>query len=272
MGNNTYVTVEENGSTIVFKYVMGTSRPNKESSSEEGVQATVYGPEQEVPVVDDTTVPTTESTEASSETTATETSGSTEATETTGETQASSETQAPTQAPATTITVKAAKTTIYVGASTTVKATVTNPVGSTTFKSSNTGVATVTSAGKVVGKKAGSVTITATNNGKSATVKIKVVQKANPMTVKAKKLSLKKGYKTKSYVKSKAFTVRSAKGTVTFKKSKGDKKITVSSKGKVTVKEGLKKGTYKVTVKVTAKGNKTYKAKTKAVTLKVVVK
>ena len=199
----------------------------------------------------------TDPTSDSSETTATE----------------SSETQAttPTQAPATTIKVSAAKKTIYVNASTTVKATVTNAVGATKFKSSNTKVATVNSAGKVTGKKAGSVTITATNNGKSASVKIKVVKRANPMTVKAKTIKASSA-KTKSFTKAKAFTVKKAKGTVTFKKTKGDKKITVTNKGKVTVKKGLKKGTYKVKVKVTAKGNTAYKAKTKKVTLKVVVK
>ena len=207
----------------------------------------------------------TDPTSDSSETTATSSSETT-ATE-------SSETQAttPTQAPATTIKVSAAKKTIYVNASTTVKATVTNAVGATKFKSSNTKVATVNSAGKVTGKKAGSVTITATNNGKSASVKIKVVKRANPMTVKAKTIKA-SSKNTKSFSKTKAFTVKKAKGTVVFKKTKGSKKVTVSSKGKVTVKKGLKKGTYKVTVKVTAKGNTAYKAKSKKVTLKVVVK
>ena len=40
--------------------------------------------------------------------------------------------------------------------------------------------------------------------------------------------------------------------------------------GKVTVKKGLKKGTYKVKVK--AAGNKNYKAATKTVTFKIKVK
>ena len=42
--------------------------------------------------------------------------------------------------------------------------------------------------------------------------------------------------------------------------------------GKFTVKKGTKKGTYKIKVKVTAKGNKTYKAASKTVTVKIVVK
>ena len=210
---------------------------------------------------------------SSSETTATESSETTATSSSETTATESSETQAttPTQAPATTIKVTAAKKTIYVNASTTVKATVTNGIGTTKFKSSNTKVATVTSAGKVTGKKAGSVTITATNNGKSASVKIKIVKRANPMTVKAKAIKASSA-KTKSFTKAKAFTVKKAKGTVTFKKTKGDKKITVTKKGKVTVKKGLKKGTYKVKVKVTAKGTVAYNAKSKTVTLKVTVK
>ena len=182
-------------------------------------------------------------------------------------------TQQPTQAPATTIKVTAAKKTIYVNASTVVKATVNYGIGSTTFMSSNTKVATVNAAGKVVGKKAGTVTIKATNNGKVASVKIKVIKRANTMTVKAKKITAKASKKT-TFKKSKAFTIKKAKGKVVFKKTKGNKKITINKKtGKITVKKGLKKGkTYKVKIKVTAKGNTVYKAKSKTVTIKVKVK
>ena len=54
----------------------------------------------------------------------------------------------------------------------------------------------------------------------------------------------------------------SAKGALVFAKanSKGGTKITVSSAGKVTIKKGLKAGTYKVKVKVTAKATANYKA------------
>ena len=201
--------------------------------------------------------------------------GPTQPTDETEATQPTDDTQAtqPTEAPQTTIKLTAAKKQIYVNASTTVKATVTNPVGSTSYKSSNTKVATVTSAGKVTGKKAGTVTITATNNGKVATVKIKIVKRANTMTVKAKTVTA-KAAKTTSFAKAKAFTIKKAKGTVTFKKAKGDKKITVNKKtGRIIVKKGLKKGkTYSVKVKVTAAGNTAYKAATKTVTVKVKVK
>ena len=45
----------------------------------------------------------------------------------------------------------------------------------------------------------------------------------------------------------------------------------MSKAGKVTVKKGLKKNTYKVKVNVKAAGNANYKKATKAVTLKIKV-
>jgi hypothetical protein len=100
-----------------------------------------------------------------------------------------------------------------------------------------------------------------------------VVEKsANTMTAKGKTVTA-SAKKNKTFKKAKAFTVKNAKGSVTFKKASGDSKITVSKAGKVTVKKGLKKGkTYKVKVNVTAAGNGNYKAKTTKVTLKVKVK
>ena len=42
--------------------------------------------------------------------------------------------------------------------------------------------------------------------------------------------------------------------------------------GKITVKKGLKKGTYKLKIKVTAAGNANYNAGSKSVTVKIKVK
>ena len=90
-------------------------------------------------------------------------------------------------------------------------------------------------------------------------------------TVTAKAKALKK--KAKTFSRTKVLTVSNAKGTVTYVKAKGNKKITINkSTGKVTVKKGLKKGTYKVVVKVTAAGNGTYKKATKSATFTVKVK
>ena len=66
---------------------------------------------------------------------------------------------------------------------------------------------------------------------------------------------------------------KKGQGTKAYAKASGNKMITINKKtGKVTVKKGLKKGTYKVKVKVTAKGNATHKKAAKAVTFKVIIK
>ncbi|MBE6027822.1 MAG: hypothetical protein E7227_04340 [Clostridiales bacterium] len=98
---------------------------------------------------------------------------------------------------------------------------------------------------------------------------------ANTMKVTAKKVTFKAATlkkKTLSVAASKAFTVKTPSGKVTYKKSGGNSKITVASTGKITAKKGLKKGTYSVKVKVTAAGDDDHKPLTKTVTVKVVVK
>ncbi|MBR2547984.1 MAG: hypothetical protein IKF07_07340 [Eubacterium sp.] len=89
---------------------------------------------------------------------------------------------------------------------------------------------------------------------------------ASGKTIKAK------ASKKMTFAKAKAFKVSGNKGTVSFEKISGDKKITVSSAGKVTVKKGLKKGkTYKVKVKVIDSDSDLYFTSSKTVTLKVKV-
>ena len=101
------------------------------------------------------------------------------------------------------------------------------------------------------------------------------LKKNNTLVVKAKKptvqyTKLKK--KNQVIAVKKAFTISKAQGKVSYKKASGNKKITVAKNGKITVKKGLKKGTYKIKVKVTAAGNTTYKAVTKTVTVTIKVK
>ncbi len=114
---------------------------------------------------------------------------------------------------------------------------------------------------------------------KSAAPTVSKAKRANTMTVKAKVVTVKFSKlkkKAQSVKAAKAFSVKKAKGRVTYRVVKYDKKakkkIAVSKSGKVTVKKGLKKGTYKLKVKVTAAGNAGYKAKSKTVTLKVRVR
>lgn len=100
--------------------------------------------------------------------------------------------------------------------------------------------------------------------------------KAKTVTVKGK--SLKK--KSKSIAGTKALTVSKAEGKLSYKlasakkgKKNFGKMFKVDAKtGKVTMKKGLKTGTYMVTVKVRAKGNANYLSSAwKSVTIKVKV-
>ena len=103
----------------------------------------------------------------------------------------------------------------------------------------------------------------------------KLPKKANTLTLKAKKPSVKYSKlkkKNQTIALKNAISVSKAKGTVTYTKSSGNKKITVSKAGKITVKKGLKKGTYKVKIIVTAAGNSSYKSGSKTVTVTIKVK
>ena len=114
-------------------------------------------------------------------------------------------------------------------------------------------------------------------------IKWKINKAANPLTIKAKTATVKGSTKGKKGTLKKTKTLavtkvirftKKAGDKKTYVKKSGNKKITIAKKsGKVTVKQGMKKGTYKVTVKVKAKGNANYKAsKVKTVTFKIIVK
>ena len=115
------------------------------------------------------------------------------------------------------------------------------------------------------------------NGATSAAAKLTIASAAQPMKLKAVKRTAKL-----AKVKKKAVTVaaplkftKKAQGKVTYARvAKGSAKcLTVNKKnGKVTVKRGTKKGTYKVKIKITAKGNKNYKSGSKTITCTVVVK
>jgi hypothetical protein len=112
------------------------------------------------------------------------------------------------------------------------------------------------------------VTIKATSKATyisgSVTKTFTITKAANPLTVSPTSKSF-----TIANCKKKAqtFTIKvsKAQGTVSYK-SNNTKYVTVS-KGKVTVKKGTPKGTYKITV--TAKGNGTYNSGSKTVTITV---
>ena len=123
------------------------------------------------------------------------------------------------------------------------------------------GTATV----KIVGKGSYTGTITKT---------FKINKAANPLTVKAaNKTASFTTLKKKAVVVARPLTVTKAQGSVKYTKAGGSAALAINkSTGKVTVKKGTKKGTYSIKVKVTAAGNANYKAGSKTVTAKVVVK
>ena len=124
-----------------------------------------------------------------------------------------------------------------------------------------TATATLTGLGWYTGTADKPFTIVKAKN----TFEVKLVKKTQ--TAKSKKkttIAAKKVFKVTQNV---------SKGTVTYKKTSGNGKITVSSAGKVTVKKGLKKGkTYKVNVTATSKATTNYEAATSNLVLKIKIK
>ena len=110
-----------------------------------------------------------------------------------------------------------------------------------------------------------------TSKAKSTSVN----KKANTIVVEGKTASLSASNlaaQSTTIKRENVLSVKKAKGTVTYKKVKGNKKIKVNKKtGNITVKKGLKRGTYKVRIKVRASGTGRYKAKssTRTVVVKV---
>lgn len=112
-------------------------------------------------------------------------------------------------------------------------------------------------------------------------LKYSITKANNPMKVSSKKtvkFSYKK-IKKKSYqTKKKVIKAKKFKGNwAWYKKVKGNKHINIWSSSStktcaVTVRKGIKKGTYKIKVRVQDYGNNNYKGKKKTVTIKVKVK
>ena len=127
----------------------------------------------------------------------------------------------------------------------------------TSWRSSNKKVATVTSKGKITGKKAGKAVITVTlKSGKTAKITVKVQKtavKTTKLKLNKKSLTLRKG---KKYQLTATVTPITSSEKVKYKSS-NKKVLTVTSKGKITAK---KKGTAYVIV---TSGKKTVRCKVK---------
>ena len=95
-------------------------------------------------------------------------------------------------------------------------------------------------------------------------------KKENPISVTGKTAKVKYSKvkkKTQYLAVSKIMRIENSNGSLTYKKTSGNKKITINKKtGKVTVKKGIKKSFYTVTVDVSTKGNDSYSPATKSVT------
>lgn len=130
-------------------------------------------------------------------------------------------------------------------------------------------------------KNAGTYYLTISGKGLcTGTVKVQytIAKAANPLAVTAKTVTvshkkLKKKSQKIAAAKVFAFTNQINDRKI-YTKVKGNKKIVINKNtGKVTVKKGLKKGTYKVKVKIKAEGNINYlPSAEKTVTFKIKVK
>lgn len=108
------------------------------------------------------------------------------------------------------------------------------------------------------------------------TISYAITKAANPLKVEGKVAKV-------AYAKVKAATqklsvykvlsfAKKSQGTMSYAKASGNKGIAISAgTGKVSVKKGLAKGTYKVVAKVKAAGTANYKATTKTVTFRIKV-
>ena len=118
-----------------------------------------------------------------------------------------------------------------------------------------------------------SVVYCKTCHEKLSSKKITVAKAAN--TVRVCGCNNKKLYASKLKKTAQSFNIHTYindKAKLTYKKTKGSKYITVSSAGKLTVKKGTKKGTYKVTVQVKSAQTKLYKSASTTKTIVITVK
>ena len=157
-------------------------------------------------------------------------------------------------------------------------------IKSISYVSSDNSVAKVSKSGTIKGVAKGKANIAATvvfkdSSTMELSTKITVTKKANTLTVKTKTYTIKvkalnnKSVKNATISASKVEkSVTGAKGVVTYKKYKGNSKISISRKGKITLSKGIKTDkVYTIKVLVKAAGTNAYKPSTKMMTIKLKV-
>lgn len=98
------------------------------------------------------------------------------------------------------------------------------------------------------------------------------VKKANTIEVKVKSINVKSKKLRKNKLTVKAISVKNAQGKVSYKKHSGSKLLSVTKKGKITIKKGIRKGTYKIKIRITAAGTPRFRKASKLVTVKIKIK
>ncbi|SDB01789.1 InlB B-repeat-containing protein [Eubacterium oxidoreducens] len=121
------------------------------------------------------------------------------------------------------------------------------------------------------------ITSSSTGDYKEATINtsVTVVVKKAAQSIKiiGKYRTVKRAELKKSNVIVAAISVKGGYGKKSYKKVSGSKQLRIDShSGKITVKKGTAKGTYKFKVKVTVNGNENYKSQSKKVMIKITVK
>jgi hypothetical protein len=147
-----------------------------------------------------------------------------------------------------------------------------NKTSATYTKAGNTTYYYCETCGKYYSDKAGTKEIK-----KNSWIIPKLSKRSQSMTIKGASKKVKRSKVKKKNLVIKVITVKAAEGKVSYKIVGGNKKSKKALKidgktGKLTIKKGTKKGSYKVTVAVTAAGNDKYKACTKQVSVNIKVK
>ena len=99
-----------------------------------------------------------------------------------------------------------------------------------------------------------------------------IVKKEQSMVVSARTVTIKKRLEPTTFIRRTVFTIRNARGVVTFKKTSGSTLLSISRDGNITVNgNGVKGKVYKMKVRVVASGNEYFKEAIKYVVVNVLI-